>query len=106
MTILRAARSELTRPGIYGKITNVEVGASPDAKILHGPKGLLAEVPFFKTAMEAVWTYNHEKNTIDLTDEDLATFEASVAWLHSRKMPASKKLWYHTVFDLYYLVRS
>jgi hypothetical protein len=55
---------------------------------LHVPKGLLAEVPFFKTAMEAVWTYNREKNAIDLTDEDFATFEAYVAWLHSRKMPA------------------
>jgi hypothetical protein len=48
MTTLRTVRSELTSPGIYGEITNVEVGACPDAKVLHVPKGLLAELPFFK----------------------------------------------------------
>jgi hypothetical protein len=63
--LLRAVRSELTRPSNSGVIINIEVGIQSNTMIFHVPRNLLADEPWFRNAVKAVSTSGWEKNAIE-----------------------------------------
>jgi hypothetical protein len=74
-------------PSIRGRVIEVQVGTGLKSEIFYIHSFVLSSSPFLHAARKPEWTEGREKKPIDLSDEDLFTFNIYAQWLYSHNLP-------------------